>query len=78
MLTVPHVDPARSENVERQMKSAQIKFEFVDEFTPESPEIYRAYGKWCNKIFTKRDLTPGEIAVYLGHRKIWQNIIDSG
>jgi len=78
VLTAPQGDPARRDNVEQQMASAQIEFEFVVGFTPESPEIENAYGKWRNKIFAKRDLTRGEIAVYLGHRKIWQNIIDSG
>ncbi|WP_457941339.1 glycosyltransferase family 25 protein [Mesorhizobium sp. 10J20-29] len=36
------------------------------------------YSSLRNALFMKRSLTPGEIAVYLGHRKIWQKIVENG
>ena len=41
------------------------------------PSIDNAvYSRWRNRLYMKRSMTEGEIAVYMGHRRIWQRIVD--
>ena len=47
-------------------------------FGPTDPEIAAGYSRWRNLVYCKRSLSNREIAAYLGHRLIWQRIIDDG
>ncbi|WP_292428192.1 glycosyltransferase family 25 protein [Mesorhizobium sp.] len=55
-----------------------LSFDFVQGVDQNSAEIDRAYSRLLNWTLHKRSLTRGEISVYLGHRKIWQEVMRKG
>ncbi|WFP61700.1 glycosyltransferase family 25 protein [Mesorhizobium sp. WSM4904] len=55
-----------------------LSFDFVHGVDQNSAEIDRAYSRLLNWTLHKRSLTRGEISVYLGHRKIWQEVMRKG
>ncbi len=78
VLTAPKGGQARRLSVEFQLKKAGIPYTLITGYAPEDEIIAERYSPWRNLFYMKRSLTPGEVAVYLGHQKMWQAIIDSG
>jgi len=49
---------------------------FVQGFRWDNLPSNRVYSPWRNLVFSKRSLSAQEVAVYLGHRKIWLQILE--
>jgi GR25 family glycosyltransferase involved in LPS biosynthesis len=52
-----------------------LDFDFVQGLTPEDTNAHSPYSAVRNTMFCKRPLSDGEVAVYMGHRRIWQKIV---
>lgn len=78
VLTAPGTAPRRLESVRRQCESLNIQFEIVTGYLPAESPVDQHYSKWRNFLFNKRILAKAEVAAYLGHRRIWQKIVDAG
>jgi glycosyl transferase, family 25 len=76
VLTIDKEGGHRRAHTRFQLESLPMKWEFSQGFTPESPQVSTEYSRWRNWLSMKRSMSLGEIAVYLGHRSIWQKIID--
>ena len=78
LLSAPDSPPARLQNAAEQLASLGWGHTVVTGFGPTDPEIAAGYSRWRNLVYCKRSLSNREIAAYLGHRLIWQRIIDDG
>ena len=74
---MPNNNGQRQKSTTRQLNALGINFEFVYGFAPCDPIIKQKYSKLLNALAMKRALSDGEKAVSMGHRKIWQRILDS-
>jgi GR25 family glycosyltransferase involved in LPS biosynthesis len=48
---------------------------FVQGFLLNDPHLTQEYSSWRNLLFAKRSLSAQELSVYMGHRKIWTQIV---
>lgn len=78
VVTAPHSGEARRESARSQLDRAGIDHVMTVGFGPQSEAVSRLYSPWRNAVLNKRPLTPGEVAAYLGHRKAWRAVADSG
>jgi GR25 family glycosyltransferase involved in LPS biosynthesis len=78
VLTAPHGSGKRAHSAGSQLQKAGIKHSFVRGFGPDSMNVAQSYSRARNLLFMKRSLTRGEIAAYLGHKKIWEKIASGG
>lgn len=78
VLTVDKMGGSRRQNAENELQNAGLRGEFVEGYKKSDPLTSQEYSKIKNLIFSKRNLTAGEIAVYAGHRRIWRNFLQSG
>ena len=62
-------DGARSRSAALQLNSIGLDFEFVEGCLPGDPLVSASYDKTLNYRHMKRPLSPGEVAVYLSHRR---------
>lgn len=75
VLTVDDDDGQRKMHCSTIFKKLKLKPNFVRGFLWSSLPSERLYSPWKNFIFAKRRLSDQEVAVYLGHRKIWAQIV---
>jgi len=78
ILTVDAPDGPRRISARRQLDAAGLEAKFVVGHRLNDPSIYTQYDRARNLLWQKRSLSPGEIAVYCGHREIWRRLLDSG
>jgi GR25 family glycosyltransferase involved in LPS biosynthesis len=77
-LTIDPPDGPRRKNCSRFFHENSLPFEFVEGFRADAACDLGAYSRLRNFLWSKRSLSRAEIAVYLGHRKIWQTIVERG
>lgn len=77
ILTVEDANGPRRKSAHEQLSHAGIKGTFVTGFNKQSPIVNQLYAPWLNRLLAKRSMGLAEIAAYAGHRKIWQEIVDS-
>ncbi len=75
VLTVEDEGGTRRRHCVTMFESMNLVPKFVQGFLSDSPEMFQSYSTWKNLIYSKRSLSPQEVAVYLGHRKIWGQIV---
>ena len=75
MCLLINVDSAkdRLEEAENQLDNQEIEWERLDAVTPQSDDF--ALSKPASKWY--RELTIGEVACYLSHKKAWRKAIDA-
>ena len=78
VLTLDSPGGKRYESAKQQLDRFSIEANFVQGIRFSAGETSPLYSPRLNLIHMKRQMTPGEISVYLGHRKIWQQAIDDG
>ena len=78
VLTLDSPGGKRYESAKHQLDRFSIQANFVQGIRFSAGETSPLYSPRLNLIHMKRQMTPGEISVYLGHRKIWQQAIDDG
>lgn len=78
VLTIDPVDGLRRKHAGKELADIGLEGKFVEGFRKDDPALSNLYSPALNLLFAKRSMTSGEIAVYAGHRKIWQAIVDSG
>ncbi|MDH6234331.1 GR25 family glycosyltransferase involved in LPS biosynthesis [Mesorhizobium soli] len=76
VLTVDSVDGARRSSIARELSSAALPWQFVEGYARGEPAIRELYSPMKNLLLSKRPLADVEVAVYAGHRKIWQKIAE--
>lgn len=78
VLSAPQGSAQRRESSQSQLDGAGVDYTMVTGFGPEDKQISHRYSPAKNLLLMKRHLARGEIAVYLGHQKIWQMVLDRG
>jgi glycosyl transferase family 25 len=78
VLTIETPGGVRRTHAASELGRLGFSFDFVQGIDQNSADIDRAYSRILNWILHKRSLTRGEISVYLGHRKIWQEVTRRG
>lgn len=78
ILTVDRQDGDRITHALRESRRLGLSAVPVQGIRAEDPAVRDSYSRVANVLRMKRSLTPGEIACYLGHRLIWQRILDEG
>jgi len=68
----------RYESASQQLARFPFDPIFVEGIRFRDGETLSSYSPWLNLLRMKRGMTPGEVSVYLGHRKIWQRMLDDG
>jgi glycosyl transferase, family 25 len=71
--------PERSASLQQQAKKLGLEIQRIAGVNGAGlteEEIVNAYSPELNKKFYRHGLTRGEIGCYLGHKKIWQKILD--
>lgn len=71
---------ARRERIQKNLKDLDLKFEFINaidyKLTPK--EVIDSFRTpLSQRSLWLKELTPGEIACFLSHRKAWQTLVDS-
>lgn len=74
MLTVDGAEGHRRRHVQKHFMEMGLDVIFVEGLRANSPEVRSSYSAWRNRAFAKRRMTATEVAVYLGHRRIWEII----
>ena len=77
ILLAPHGDGRRQQSARLQMEVVDLDYRFIIGFSPQDPLTTQSYSKFRNALLMKRPLSMGEVAVYLGHQKIWSEILES-
>ncbi|GHC62967.1 glycosyltransferase family 25 protein [Limoniibacter endophyticus] len=77
ILTIQPEGGPRRLHAEKQLQTIGLSGTFIQGFSKNDPQIMSEYTSVKNLLFSKRDLTLGEIAVYCGHRAIWRNFLES-
>ncbi len=78
VLTLDSPGGRRYESAFNQLARFSIQPKFVDGVRFEPGKTSPQYSPWLNFFHMKRRMTQGEISVYLGHRKIWEQILNDG
>jgi glycosyl transferase, family 25 len=78
VLTLDSPGGKRYENAKQQLDRFSVQANFVQGIRFSAGETSPFYSPWLNLVHMKRQMTPGEISVYLGHRKIWKQAIEDG
>lgn len=78
VLTLEDPGGKRFENAKHQLKHLPVEPRYVQGYRLADCNSAGVYSKFLNLLLMKRKLTPGEVSVYLGHRKIWQQMLDEG
>ena len=78
VLTIDPGDGLRRRNAENQLTGAGLRVRFVNGFHADDPGILEHYSAPLNLLAYRRSLSHGEIAVYCGHRLMWQKLLESG
>jgi GR25 family glycosyltransferase involved in LPS biosynthesis len=74
VLTVDGDDGQRKMHCSTVFRGLDLSPIFVHGFLWDDLPSEKLYSPWKNIVFAKRSLSDPEIAVYLGHRKIWAQI----
>lgn len=78
VLTVDAPDGPRRQHVRQHYTDKGLDVVFVEGLRADDPEVRTSYSRWRNLAFSKRRMTATEVAVYLGHRRIWKTISAQG
>lgn len=78
VLTVDAVGGVRRSNAERELGNVGVPFVFVEGANSSDPQLAAAYSPFLNLLLQKRSLSPAEIAIYEGHRRIWREVLARG
>jgi glycosyl transferase family 25 len=77
VLSVDEDGGKRRKNAARELSRLSFRWKYVDGLRPSDIDFDVEYSPRLNGLFHKRSLTPTEICVYAGHRRVWQALIDS-
>jgi glycosyl transferase, family 25 len=78
VLTLDLPGGKRYESTSNQLARFSIQPSFVEGIRFGLGEVAPQYSPWLNLLHMKRRMTQGEISVYLGHRKIWKQMLNDG
>ena len=78
VLTIDKIGGQRRLSAEREMEGIGLPFFMVEGMTVSDLESGTAYSPALNLLLQKRSLSPPEIAIYEGHRRIWHEIVARG
>ena len=78
VLTVEAPDQPRRRHAAAELERLGIEAQFVEGYGTADAHIDSLYSPLRNLLMSKRSLSRGEIAVYAGHRAVWQRLIESG
>lgn len=78
VLTLDSPFGARHRSATSQLAGLPLDVSFVRGVRLALPTASRRYCGWRNSLFMKRPMTAGEVAVYLGHRRIWSRLLADG
>lgn len=78
VLTIDSPIGVRYRSAARQLAPLPFDVTFVRGVRLSAPTQSVRYSVWRNSLFMKRPMTAGEVAVYLGHRRIWGRILAAG
>lgn len=78
VLTLEDSGGKRFENARQQLEQLPVEPRYVQGYRLADCNSAGIYSKFLNLLFMKRKMTPGEVSVYMGHRKIWQQMLDEG
>ena len=75
VLTIDKAGGLRRLHAEREMIAVGLPFFMVEGIKVADLKARTAYSPALNLLLQKRSLAPPEIAIYEGHRRIWQEIV---
>lgn len=78
VLTLDSPFGARYRSAAGQLARLPLDVTFVRGVRLADPTASGRYCSWRNRLFMKRPMTAGEVAVYLGHRRIWTRLLAAG
>lgn len=78
VLTVKDEAHPRNRSACAQLEDLEMPYVVFKGVTPKDIVEKDYYSALGNRFLMKRKLSPGEIACYVSHRKIWQAFLDSG
>ncbi len=78
VLTLDAPGGTRYASASSQLAHLGIEAVFVNGIPLDERETADLYSPLWNLLCMKRAMTPGEVSVYLGHRKIWQQLVTDG
>ncbi|WP_417250257.1 glycosyltransferase family 25 protein [Celeribacter sp.] len=78
VLTVEQPDGLRRRHLAEECERLGLACHCVQGVTFGDREISETYSVLSNLFYSKRSMTQGEIACYIGHRRTWQAFLDSG
>jgi glycosyl transferase family 25 len=78
VLTLDSPCGARYRSAAGQLARLPLDATFVRGVRLTDPAESPRYCRWQNMLFMKRPMTAGEVAVYLGHRRIWSRLLADG
>lgn len=78
VLTIDGPDGLRRQNAIKQLKDIPIAWSFSEGLRQEDTLLDDLYASKTNRLLSKYSLTRAELAVYAGHRRIWEKVVLSG
>ena len=77
IITIHEEGHPRRESSRKELGNIGIDGNFVCGLTPADREVSDLYWPLGNAIFSKRSLTPQEVAAYASHRRAWREFLAS-
>jgi len=71
VLTAEEEDGRRRRNAVAQLEALRLPYEFVEGPDASANSAWDEYSPFMNRLLQRRSLSRGEVACYLGHRRIW-------
>lgn len=78
VLTLDSPFGVRYRSAAEQCAALPLDASFIRGVRLTNPTDSPRYCGWRNRLFMKRPMTPGEVSVYLGHRRIWSRLLADG
>ena len=74
VLTIHAPGEGRRPRMETELSRARFEWRFFEGVTVDAPDLWKSYSRFRNLLFYKYPVTAPEMACYLSHRAIWQEI----
>lgn len=78
VLTIDGPDGLRRQNAIKQLEDIPVAWSFSEGLRQDDSLLDDLYASKTNRLLSKYSLTRAEIAVYAGHRRIWEKLAQSG
>ncbi len=77
ILTIAKANSARALHAKNEWQASGLSYQFVKGVRAKDINLMSHYSSFQNRLHYKRPMTMSEIATYIGHKRLWQAMLNS-